>query len=521
MKKKVKRIPKYNTGTISAQSLLDQTLGQGTLGTSGYTPTMGSTNANGGSSNGALGIAGGIASAISGASGVVANALDIEQGKNAAIFNVAGDVAQMIPGIGQILGPALKTVGAFAGEGGDVDQNTGEINKSSGLTRVLGFGRKDKSLYAESNRIKNAIQSKVHTENIRTDYMNNPNAPGLINLNAAEGAIVRKPLGALVSKGELIYDPITKELTKVPGDKGKPNTDDDQYKILLKGQMVVPNSEKSERLTTNGKTAAYNLTPMIDKPNKKMSPGTIEARDRIVKKVVFMNEMTKNEPQQYAMYSEGTPYVQLGKDPINELEEELFKSQTPEITGKDRRWVYRLAKAGETMSDYLPMISTLLKNYDYQRVQPRIGKNRNIPVDYNINDILTDNQIANAINNYNVSQIGGGTGAYLAAANQSAANLMKANSQARIYQKNKQNELIGKNIVQLNDWERYANNQLWAADVATAQNQGMAQQMRDQAIKDAYEYQTGRRNDRWKLSMLEPLFQYAVDDNIWKKFKTV
>jgi hypothetical protein len=39
--------------------------------------------------------------------------------------------------------------------------------------------------------------------------------------------------------------------------------------------------------------------------------------------------------------------------------------------------------------------------------------------------------------------------------------------------------LIGKNIAQLNDWERYANNQLWTADVATAQNQGMAQQMKD------------------------------------------
>ena len=115
--------------------------------------------------------------------------------------------------------------------------------------------------------------------------------------------------------------------------------------------------------------------------------------------------------------------------------------------------------------------------------------------------------------------MGGSTGAYLAAAGQSASNLAKANSKARIYQKNKQNELIARNITQLNDWERYANNQLWAADVATAQNQGMAQQMRDQAIKDAYEFQTGRRNDRWKLSMLEPLFKYAVDDNIWKNFK--
>lgn len=298
MKKKVKRIPKYNTGTINAQSLLDQTLGQGTLGTSGYTPTMGSTNANGGSSNGALGIAGGIASAISGASGVVANALDIEQGKNAAIFNVAGDVAQIIPGIGQILGPALKTVGAFAGEGGDVDQNTGEINKSSGLTRVLGFGRKDKSLYAESNRIKNAIQAKVHTENIRTDYMNNPNAPGLINLNAAEGAIVRKPVLAKVSPGELRIDPITLKYEEIPGDGGKPNDDDNVTKILGEGEIIASNAEHMKM--PNGKTPADNAKTILD------SNMSEQQKKKMIKKLTNWQEANKTKPQEYAMYGEGT-----------------------------------------------------------------------------------------------------------------------------------------------------------------------------------------------------------------------
>ena len=133
----------------------------------------------------------------------------------------------------------------------------------------------------------------------------------------------------------------------------------------------------------------------------------------------------------------------------------------------------------DNLINLAPLAAAMVGDYDYETVTPRIARNHNIPVDYSINDILTDNQIANAINNYNVSQMGGGTGAYLAAANQSAANLMKANAQTRIYQKNKQNELIAKNIAQLNDWERYANNQMWAADVATDQNQGMAQQMKD------------------------------------------
>jgi hypothetical protein len=193
-------------------------------------------------------------------------------------------------------------------------------------------------------------------------------------------------------------------------------------------KKAVINNKKEMATTVDGKTLAKRFAPMIDKPGKKFSQGTIDARDAVIRKALKIQEANKTNSTNLSKYSKGTSYVQLDKDPINKLEEELFKPQTPEITGKDRRWIYRLAKVGETMSDYLPMVSALLKNYDYQHVQPRIGKNRNIPVDYNINDILTDNQIANAINNYNVSQMGGGTGAYLAAANQSAANLMKANS---------------------------------------------------------------------------------------------
>lgn len=409
----------------------------------------------------------------------------------------------IVPGWGHLIGGvAGGLVGSF--KQGSVDPNTGEITYG-GI-----FGRSGHSLRAEANRIKNNIHAKTMTQGIQADYYNDPNVQTQPIL-AAEGGTMRKPVDALVSKGELIYNPTTKKLSKVPGSNGKPNKKDDVYARLNEGDMVISNSPTM--VMANGKTPAQNLEGLVD------SNKNVKAKEAIIKKVVNWQEANKTKPTSVPKYEKGTTYVQLGKDPIAKLEEELFKPQTPEITGKDRRWVYRLAKAGETMSDYLPMASALLKDYDYQRVQPRIGRNHNIPVDYNINDILVDNQQAHAINNYNVGQMGGSTGAYLAAAGQSASNLAKANSKARIYQKNKQNELIARNITQLNDWERYANNQLWAADVATAQNQGMAQQMRDQAIKDAYEFQTGRRNDRWKLSMLEPLFKYAVDDNIWKNFK--
>ena len=57
--------------------------------------------------------------------------------------------------------------------------------------------------------------------------MNDPNVEIQPDVLAAEGGIMRKPVKALVSKGELIYDPETKKLMKVPGSKGKPNKKDD------------------------------------------------------------------------------------------------------------------------------------------------------------------------------------------------------------------------------------------------------------------------------------------------------
>ena len=61
---------------------------------------------------------------------------------------------------------------------------------------------------------------------------NNPNVEPQPAALAAEGGIMRRPVPAFLSKGELIYDPVKKILTKVPGSKGKVNEKDDQYHIL-------------------------------------------------------------------------------------------------------------------------------------------------------------------------------------------------------------------------------------------------------------------------------------------------
>jgi hypothetical protein len=107
-------------------------------------------------------------------------------------------------------------------------------------------------LYA-ANMAQNSIQSRQQTENLRADYYNE-NPTGNINIEAAEGGIMRRPVNALVSKGELIYDPTTKKLRQVPGSKGKPNKADDVFAKLYEGDVVISNSPTM--LMANGKTPA-------------------------------------------------------------------------------------------------------------------------------------------------------------------------------------------------------------------------------------------------------------------------
>lgn len=312
MMKKVKKIPKYNVGGPVKE------LGSGAqiknAGTNMKLPTtLGNTpkpaTSIGGSTGGGIS-ASGIAGTVGSAAQGIASALGIEQTGFSAAMNTIGDVASIIPGAGTFISAGLKTIGAFAGGGGSVDENTGEITKSSGLTRLFGWGRSDASLKAKSGRIKASNVAREQTQDIQADYYNNPNIEVQPDVLAAEGGIMRQPVDALVSKGELIYDPETKKLSKVPGSKGKPNKADDVAVKLYEGDVVVSNSPTM--LMANGKTPAQNLENMVTidkKKNNKLSEGTVKAREAIIKKVVNWQEANKTKPQEYAMYSNGESNV--------------------------------------------------------------------------------------------------------------------------------------------------------------------------------------------------------------------
>ena len=582
----------------------------------------------------------------------VANALGIEQGKVSEIGNAIGDVAGLIPGVGPFISAGVKTLANFAGGAGGTD-GMGNATKASGLTRWFGLGRSDNSVLQQANREKNAINAKTQTQHLLSDYYNNSNVPTGGTILAAEGGIMRKPVDALISKGELIYDPTTKKLRQVPGSKGKPNKADDVYAKLYEGDVVISNSPTM--LMANGKTPAQNLMGMVD---KYATGGTVKAREAIIKKVVNWQEANKTKPQEYAKFDGGgvaginkygynknmsdfaywdkdkNEYKKEYLDWVNNLTEQdvrdieaekygdmseylsknkgkkldvataqklmtdkkygnwhkigqaivdnKIKTKGPALDnvphmakqinifpGMKERVVHHVAGDGDNKAelthlytqgleipklkklpnpseadgviaaykaqnkgkgtpdwlsnivDFAPMAAALFGDYDYHTEQAQISPAKYIPTGVSIDPIRRAADESYAMARYNQANISPNTGAGMAYGLQAASNRAKTLADAYTWQQDAQNKLIAQNAGIYNDQTKRYDAARYQAIADTRANEGAAQQMRDQAIKDAYEFQTGRRNDRWKLSMLEPLMKYAVDDNIWKNFKIV
>lgn len=174
----------------------------------------------------------------------------------------------------------------------------------------------------------------------------------------------------------------------------------------------------------------------------------------------------------------------------------------------------------DEMSNLLPVIG-LFDKYDWHTESSQITPPRFVPVNADPRPLLRAADESLAMARYDQANISPNTGAGMAYGLQAASNRAKAYADAYQWQQETNNKLVAQNAGIYNDWRKQRDAYATQAIADTRANEGAAQQMRDQAIKDAYEFQTGRRNDRWKLSMLEPLMKYAVDDNIWKNFKMV
>lgn len=559
MKKKVKKIPKYYNGELAvgmpdmSNYKIQNRMGiapsssSSTISYSGNEDWSDMTNNQKAAS---------VANAIGGGADLINMATS---GQNVTAGTALSGIAKGASAgatfgpIGAGVGAALGAIAGTAGRKHGYDKNSASTNfndiyqEGSGWLSWLGPSSHEAK--ANANRVQSSNIAKIQTQGIKADYMNNPNVQ-VQPILAAEGGIMRKPVDALVSKGELIYDPTTKKLRQVPGSKGKPNKKDDVPVRLYEGDVVLSNSPTM--LMSNGKTPAQNLEGLIDRKDT-VSDGTTKAREAIIKKVVNWQEANKTKPQEYAKFSLGedevlnVPIKRIKKDfefanydPVAEMKKELdqktFAPIKVDITGKDplkhltkdQRSVLRDAiriQNGKTKSSWLSNLSDFaplaaaLKNYDYHREQPYINPSKYVSTAVNINPLTSAANESYAMARYNQASISPNTGAGMAYGLQAANNRTKSLRNAYQWQQEQQNKLIAQNVGIYNDWASREAQARHTAAVETAQNEAAAQLMRDQAIKDAYEFQTGRRNDRWKLSMLEPLMKYAVDDNIWKNFK--
>lgn len=652
MKKKVKKIPKFNSGGTAYDMLMKTP-----MPVTSPTFNPGITNVQSGATAGT--IAAGKewkdfnktqkANAVSDAAGGVAALWDMASSEQDVSVGTAmkgmatgAQAGAAFGPVGMAVGAGLGLLAGTAGRGNKVDVNsssevTSDIaRKGSGWLKP--FGMSDEAMYRRANMVANANIATRQSEDIKANYYNNPNVPGSINVLAAEGGIMRTPVDALVSKGELIYDPTTKKLRQVPGSKGKPNKADDVYARLYEGDVVISNSPTM--LMYNGKTPAQNLMGMVD---KYATGGTVKAREAIIKKVVNWQEANKTKPQEYAMYSEGDivkykynknledfkywdkdkkEYKKEYLDWVNNLTEQdvrdiesgkygdmseyfsknkgkkldvataqklmtdkkygnwhtigqavadskiknaepklaepwqakmsingvgplwqdMYKSNYPidyTVTPIDmklktlpnpsaadgnrdaRKYLSKQNTSNwlNTVLDFVPTLSALFGDYDYHTEHAQISPAKYIPTGVNIDPIRRAADESYAMARYNQANISPNTGAGMAYGLQAVSNRTKSLADAYAWQQDAQNKLIAQNAGIYNDWAKRYDAARYQAIADTRANEGAAQQMRDQAIKDAYEFQTGRRNDRWRLSMLEPLMKYAVDDNIWKNFK--
>ena len=213
-------------------------------------------------------------------------------------------------------------------------------------------------------------------------------------------------------------------------------------------------------------------------------------------------------------YSITEPTADL-KRPVNPSEADGIIAANKILRKQKRN--EQLNEIGDYLTSMIPFLQPVFGKYDYDR-NPVIATNyAQIPTDYNIDDILRSNYDSYSIGNYNMSQIGGETGKYMATAVQNAANLMKANKDALVYKKNKQNELIAHNVGIRNAFTDKFDKAVRTSIDNTAANKAAADNMRRTDIKNALNYYYGKRNDAMLAAMMNPMFEYGTQEDAYKQ----
>lgn len=319
MKKKVKKIPKFNSGGTAYDMLMKTPM---PVTSPTFNPVA--INPQSGATAGTIAAgkewkdfnktqkANAVSDAIGGSAALwdmASSGQDVSVGTAVKGMATGAQAGAAFGPVGMAVGAGLGLLAGTAGRGNKVDVNsaselTSDIaQKGSGWLKP--FGMSDEAMYRRANMVANANIATRQSEDLKANYYNNLNVPGSINVLAAEGGIMRNPVDALVSPGEIRIDPYTLDYEQYGHSDEKPNSKDNIETVAMEGDIIESHAKHMKM--PNGKTPADNSKMILN------SNIPEEMKRKMIKKITNWQEANKTKPQEYAMYDEGTDKVKARK----------------------------------------------------------------------------------------------------------------------------------------------------------------------------------------------------------------
>lgn len=319
MKKKVKKIPKFNSGGTAYDMLMKTPM---PVTSPTFNPVT--TNPQSGATAGTIAAgkewkdfnktqkANAVSDAIGGSAALwdmASSGQDVSVGTAVKGMATGAQAGAAFGPVGMAVGAGFGLLAGTAGRKNKVNVNdpsefTSKIaRKGSGWLKP--FGMSDEEMYRRANMVANANIATRQSEDLKANYYNNLNVPGSINVLAAEGGIMRNPVDALVSPGEIRIDPYTLDYEQYGHSDEKPNSKDNIETVAMEGDIIESHAKHMKM--PNGKTPADNSKMILD------SNIPEEMKRKMIKKITNWQEANKTKPQEYAMYDEGTDKVKARK----------------------------------------------------------------------------------------------------------------------------------------------------------------------------------------------------------------
>lgn len=321
MKKKVKKIPKYYNGEL-AVGLPDFSNYKINTRQGVAPPSSPNINYSGNevwsdmTVNQKSAAVGNAISGVATLANVATSGQDVTVGGALSAIGAGASAGAAFGPIGARVGAALGAIAGTAGRKAGYDENSASTSFKDIYDPGSGWlgGLSDKNAARiGANMVQNNNIAKIQTEQMRAKYAMNPNNPNGGSIMAAEGGIMRQPVDALVSPGEIAINPYTLEYRQFGSDNEEPNSKDNIRTVLKTGDNVKSHAE--HMIMPNGKTPADNSKMVLD------SNMPEEMKRKMIKKIDNWESAHRTKPQEYAKFDEGTPKVRIRrKEPLQAVE---------------------------------------------------------------------------------------------------------------------------------------------------------------------------------------------------------